>query len=456
MTMTAQPVVIEVTDVSKSYDRSSPLRTLLGLTRALPDVNDAARVVALRRVSFAISRGESVAIIGRNGSGKSSLLEIIAGTLTPTSGSARAHGRVAALLELGSGFDPGLSGRDNVFMNGLLLGLSRREIRARFDEIVAFADIGDVLDRPVSTYSSGMLVRLAFSVQVALDPDVLIVDEALSVGDFFFQQKCATLIKSLRDRGVTLLFVSHDMSLVRDVCTRALLLVAGQLVYDGEVGEACRRYYASGPSHAASHAAVETPVPGVVGLDRSEAVADETIDTQKRAPSLAETVSGALWSRWPVEPTLADQAGILVSVTLFADDGEPSSSFTMGDTAIVRVAYRLSSSKPIHVVIELTNRMGWLVTCIGTYSKRLDVGQGLSGYGRVCDVQIHLDVEAGEYSVRASLALAQDQPNLGAVVDTTPQLGPIRVTWDYARDIAPHLGLVGLPYSVSLSSAAAE
>jgi lipopolysaccharide transport system ATP-binding protein len=138
-------------------------------------------------VSFEVARGETVGIIGRNGSGKSTLLQMIAGTLTPTTGAVAVHGRVAALLELGSGFNPEYTGRDNVMLNGLLLGLTREEIQRRFDEIAAFADIGDAIDRPVKTYSSGMMMRLAFAVQVLTDPDILIIDEALSVGDFFFQ-----------------------------------------------------------------------------------------------------------------------------------------------------------------------------------------------------------------------------------------------------------------------------
>ena len=448
----AQQVAIEVSNVSKIYDRSSPLKTLLGLSRA-PDPNNANQIVALQGVNFTINRGESVAIIGRNGSGKSSLLEIIAGTLMPTIGSARAHGRVAALLELGSGFDPALSGRQNVFMNGLLLGLTKHEIRARFDEIVAFADIGDVLDRPVSTYSSGMLVRLAFSVQVALDPDILIVDEALSVGDFFFQQKCATLIKSLRDRGVTLLFVSHDMSMVRDVCARALLLAAGRLVYDGDVGEACRQYYVSGPSSGATP--LPTPSKTVAALrdDAASSDARATEKVVKTVGSLAETVSGALWSRWPVEAYDAlNRDAVLVSVSILNADREPSSSFPLGGKAVVRVAYLVKSDKPIHVAVEITNRMGWLITCIGTYSKRTNLRLATSGNGRICDIEIALDVEAGEYSVKISLALEHDSPNLGTVVDNTPPLGPLRVMWDYDKDIAPHLGLFGLPYSVSLTA----
>ena len=448
----AQQVAIKVSNVSKIYDRSSPLKTLLGLSRA-PDPHNANQIVALQGVNFTINRGESVAIIGRNGSGKSSLLEIIAGTLMPTIGSARAHGRVAALLELGSGFDPALSGRENVFMNGLLLGLTKHEIRARFDQIVAFADIGDVLDRPVSTYSSGMLVRLAFSVQVALDPDILIVDEALSVGDFFFQQKCATLIKSLRDRGVTLLFVSHDMSMVRDVCTRALLLSAGRLAFDGEVGEACRQYYASVPSTGVK------PVPppsGEISVLRDDAAAAHASASEpfvSTVGSLAETVGGALWSRWPVDAcALLNRDAVLVSVTLLSADREPSTLFSLGSKAVVRVAYQVTRDKPIHVAVEITNRMGWLITCIGTYSKRMDLSPSMRGHGRICDIEIELNVEAGEYSVKVSLALECDTPNLGTLVDSTPPLGPIRVMWDYDNDIAPHLGLVGLPFSASLTA----
>lgn len=447
-----QQVAIEVSGLSKTYDRSSPLKTMLGLP-SKPDARNSNQVVALHQVSFRIHRGESVAIIGRNGSGKSSLLEIIAGTLMPTIGSARSHGRVAALLELGSGFDPGLSGRDNVFMNGLLLGLSKREIGARYDEIVAFADIGDVLDRPVSTYSSGMLVRLAFSVQVALDPDILIVDEALSVGDFFFQQKCAALIKQLRDRGVTLLFVSHDMSMIRDVCTRALLLCAGHLIYDGEVGEACRLYYASGASSSALSTSNPVGTAGSVGKSAMKpddyAIAKIVLPTV----SLAETVKSALWSRWPLDhSTLQIKDAALVSATLLDRLGDPITSLPMGCKVVVRVAYWVAGSKPIHVAVELTNRMGWLITCVGTYSKRMDVGAEMLGNGRICDVELDLDVEAGEYSVRVSLALEQDSVNQGAVIDSTPQMGPIRVVWDYNKDIAPHLGLVGLPYAVSLNA----
>jgi len=190
-------------------------------------------IQALSHVEFNVESGDSLGIIGLNGSGKSTLLQIIAGTLQPSSGSVEVVGRVAALLELGSGFDPEFTGRENVFLNASILGLSQSEIEARYDAIVAFADIGDFIHRPVKTYSSGMMVRLAFAVQVHVDPDVLIVDEALSVGDARFQAKALTKIEEILKRGTTLLFVGHDLSAVKSFCNRALLLDKGQVIKSG-------------------------------------------------------------------------------------------------------------------------------------------------------------------------------------------------------------------------------
>ncbi|MCI0418226.1 MAG: ABC transporter ATP-binding protein, partial [Acidobacteria bacterium] len=169
---------------------------------------------ALRDVSFEVYRREALGIIGRNGSGKSTLLQILAGTLSPTWGEVKVQGRVAALLELGSGFNPEFTGRENVYLNASLLGMTKKQTDARFDEIASFAEIGDFIDQPVKTYSSGMVIRLAFAVQTAIEPEILIIDEALSVGDFFFQQKCARRMRELREKGTTLLFVSHDMAVV--------------------------------------------------------------------------------------------------------------------------------------------------------------------------------------------------------------------------------------------------
>lgn len=183
---------------------------------------------ALKDVSFEVKKGETVGIIGRNGSGKSSLLQIICGTLSPTSGSVTANGRISALLELGAGFNPEFTGRENVYLYAAVLGLSKEEIDARFDDIVAFADIGEFIEQPVKTYSSGMMVRLAFSVAINVDPEILIIDEALSVGDELFQRKCFSRIDAIRANGATILFVSHSGGQIVELCDRAILMDSGE------------------------------------------------------------------------------------------------------------------------------------------------------------------------------------------------------------------------------------
>lgn len=212
---------------------------------------------ALRDISFELQPGEAVGILGRNGAGKSTLLQIIAGTLEPTSGSVKTIGRITALLELGSGFNPEFTGRENVFLNAQILGLAREDTLARFDGIASFADIGDFIDQPIKTYSSGMLMRLAFAVQTVLDPNVLIVDEALSVGDAKFQEKCFRKLRRLREDGTTILFVSHDINAVTSFCDRAMLFNAGQLVDSGKPISVAKTYIESLYSDSSSKNAIE-------------------------------------------------------------------------------------------------------------------------------------------------------------------------------------------------------
>lgn len=188
---------------------------------------------ALQDISFTVRRGQTVGIIGRNGSGKSTLLQIICGTLTPSSGEVQVNGRIAALLELGSGFNPEFSGRENVYLNGAILGLSREQMEARFDEIAAFADIGEFLEQPVKNYSSGMQVRLAFAVSVCVEPDILVVDEALAVGDEAFQRKCFARIERIKEEGGTILFVNHGAQAVVQLSDKAILLDRGEVLCAG-------------------------------------------------------------------------------------------------------------------------------------------------------------------------------------------------------------------------------
>jgi len=197
---------------------------------------------ALHDVSFEVKKGETVGILGVNGSGKSTLLKIISGVLTPSNGSVSVNGRVSALLELGAGFNPELTGLENVYFNGTLMGYGKDEVSNRLDEILGFADIGEFIYQPVKSYSSGMFVRLAFAMATIVDPDILIIDEALSVGDVFFQQKCYKRLEELRNQGVTILFVTHSVGDVMQFCNRALLLHNGRLEHIGAADKTIRRY----------------------------------------------------------------------------------------------------------------------------------------------------------------------------------------------------------------------
>ncbi len=204
---------------------------------------------ALRDVSFSIDRGETVGIIGRNGSGKSTALKLIAGVMAPTEGEVRVAGRVSPLIELGAGFHPDLTGRENIHMNASILGMSSREIREQFDSIVQFAELADFIDTPVKRYSSGMYVRLGFAVAVHAQPDVLLVDEVLSVGDAYFQEKCLAKMHEFQRQGTTIVVVSHSLDLVADFCERAIWLDHGKIAAEGPAADAVQRYREMVPHH---------------------------------------------------------------------------------------------------------------------------------------------------------------------------------------------------------------
>lgn len=224
---------------------------------------------ALKDVSFEIKKGETVGIIGRNGSGKSTLLQMICGTLTPTSGGIQTNGRIAALLELGSGFNPEFTGRENVYMNAAVLGLTTEEVDEKFDDIVAFADIGDFIEQPVKIYSSGMLVRLAFSVVAHINPDILVVDEALAVGDYLFQQKCYKRIDELQTKGCSILLVTHDLSSIVQFCSKGYVFQNGQLVGGGSAKEAVNLYKSLSTSRNQEALAVTGGVEGILSTFKS-------------------------------------------------------------------------------------------------------------------------------------------------------------------------------------------
>ncbi len=234
-------IVVDVKDLSKRFGMySSPAERLFEILS--PFRRDSHKFWALKDVSFQLREGEALGVIGRNGSGKSTLLQVLCGVLRETSGQVSVNGRVSALLELGAGFHAEFKGRDNVYMNGAIMGLSHKEMDARFQAIADFAEIGDFMEQPIKTYSSGMFVRLAFACAVNIAPDILVVDEALGVGDAYFQQKCMQKIMEFRDKGGTMLIASHDMKTINTLCDSAILLNKGTVIEKGDPATVTHAY----------------------------------------------------------------------------------------------------------------------------------------------------------------------------------------------------------------------
>lgn len=287
---------------------------------------------ALKDVSFEVKKGETVGIIGRNGSGKSTLLQMICGTLSPTSGTINANGRIAALLELGAGFNSEFTGRENVYLNGALLGLSRSDVEERFDAIIAFADIGSFIDQPVKTYSSGMYVRLAFSIQANVDPEILIVDEALAVGDAYFVHRCMLRFNELQRSGTTILFVSHDANAVRNLCARAVWLVDGKIMEVGDSVKVADGYLA----HLFGRSLVTATPPGLIPViqEKSAGLKMETsipnID-RRLGDQRCEIVGIGLYdvSMNRISSSLNDQE-VIVRMTIRNHNLEPTVALAVG------------------------------------------------------------------------------------------------------------------------------
>lgn len=265
---------IRVSHLSKQYrigaspDEYRTVREAIGNLARLPArvlrrrTENRSAIWALKDVSFDVQPGETLGVIGRNGAGKSTLLKVLSRITEPTSGSVELRGRVASLLEVGTGFHPELTGRENVFLNGAILGMLRREIAAKFDEIVAFAEVEKFIDTPVKRYSSGMRLRLAFAVAANLDPEILVIDEVLAVGDALFQRRCIDRMKALAGRGCTLLFVSHNMEMVPVLCRQAIWLRGGELVESGGAAEVTERYLADLTTGCAGGALDDRPRSG--------------------------------------------------------------------------------------------------------------------------------------------------------------------------------------------------
>jgi lipopolysaccharide transport system ATP-binding protein len=327
---------------------------------------------ALRDVSFAIGPGEAVGILGRNGAGKSTLLQIIAGTLTPSTGAVQTSGRITALLELGSGFNPEFTGRENVFHNAQILGLSRAQAEEKLDDILSFADIGDFVEQPVKTYSSGMVMRLAFAVQTAVEPQVLIVDEALSVGDMFFQAKCMARINRLVDAGVALLFVSHDIGSVRQLCHRAVLLDGGVVREIGTAASVSDHYVRlqledrnqTEKKQSSKHVGGDNRI-NSSGTLRDESSNTQVNETEQILTEREQALKNILFERGreafnqrAMFNRMGNGDARIVNVTMFRGD-MPTTDFEFGENILIRVVVIVNKTlKNLNVSLKIRTLQG--------------------------------------------------------------------------------------------------
>jgi ABC-type polysaccharide/polyol phosphate transport system ATPase subunit len=329
---------IELRNVSKRYwkleERAMLLRSLLPFARPTRSP-----IYALRDIDLAVGRGETIGMIGRNGAGKTTLLRLLAGVTQPSRGVVRTAGRVAPLISVGVGFHPEMSGRENVYVNGMLLGLSARQLTQRFDDIVAFAELEDFIDTPVKFYSSGMFMRLGFSVAVHSDPSLLLVDEVLAVGDMSFQAKCLECMRGLQREGTSIVLVSHMMTAIRLLCPRVAVIEGGRLIFDGKPEGAIAEYY----KVLNASETVEAEGSGaVVVVGRELRGADST--AHYVAPDgEVEMVTRVRFAQRVVDPhvkfEILNELGVLVSTT-YSILGEPWRTFAVGEEVDVRVRFR--------------------------------------------------------------------------------------------------------------------
>ncbi|GAB6036726.1 ABC transporter ATP-binding protein [Fundidesulfovibrio butyratiphilus] len=449
----AQPQVV-VEGVSKVYHLYKRPQDRLRQMFALGGTKLYKEHWALKDVSFTVMPGESFGIIGRNGAGKSTLLQILAGVLQPSAGRVERPERVAALLELGSGFKPEFTGRQNIFVNAAVLGVPRKVTETRLDDIIAFADIGAHIDQPVRTYSSGMFMRLAFAVTISLKPEVLIVDEALAVGDVFFRQKCYARLEALMEEGVSVILVSHAMNDVAQFCRRALFLERGQVRFLGSAMEAVKLYMLAASGQAGRTAGQgegeARPLPEGFGQEDFWPAGDAFVD-----------LAGA----GRAESGLATCARVaLTDVT-----GAPCAAFEQGDTAIFYVEYRAEADIEVPVAgVELISDKGVIVFGKNTLQFDCLVPEWVPAESTLrFRYEVKLDLAVGEYTFGLGLTTmgAADyarradmtHPELDSrntVLSTLTGAGRLAVTFRSvgSRPVQlTHHGVADLPGSASLS-----
>lgn len=422
------PFAIEVDRVSKAYRLYPTPRH-----RALELLTFGAKTYhtnfwALSNVSLRVPAGATLGLVGNNGSGKSTLLQVIAGIVSPTSGRVTVSGRISSLLELGAGFNPEFTGRENVELYGVVMGMSRKETLERLPAIQAFAGIGEFLDRPVKSYSSGMFVRLAFSAAIHVSPDILLVDEALAVGDVVFQHQCIRRIREMQAAGTTIVFVSHDMGMVRSICTEAVLLEGGRIVAHADPATIADIYHAK---TASLEAATVTPRVVRANGDGAGSVAFHAEQGFDERVRLFRHGTGAAQIR---------------SVELIDVQGRPVNAVEFGGEVILRVHVQYHQDAPFSILgFSIRDKTGTDIVGTNTHEENVPLPPRRAGDTVVVDFRQRLPLAQGTYSVTTALAYDPSKPNYFDWVDNAlvltvlpPQSGKI-----------VH-GKVGLPVDIAV------
>ena len=387
---------IRVQDVSKMYKlygkNSDRVRDALGLTRKKLYKEH----YALHHLSFDVKKGETMGIIGTNGAGKSTILKIITGVLSPTEGNVQIDGRISALLELGAGFDMEYTGIENIYLNGTMIGFSREEIDRKLQDILDFADIGDFVYQPVKTYSSGMFVRLAFAVAINIDPEILIVDEALSVGDVFFQSKCYRKFEDFKREGKTILFVSHDLSAISRYCDRAILLNQGDKVYEGTPKEAIDIY---------KKVLVDQ-------FHKGSGTADAAAISSEEGGQALKSGENRWRDQFPVNPSLVEYGeknAEIIDYGLYDEKGLPTSNFIKGSECTVKMRIRARETvlEPIFA-FTIKNLKGIEICGTNTTMEKIPVPTMHSGDEHIVTFTQRIDLQGGEYLLSLGCTGYQD------------------------------------------------
>ena len=406
---------IEVTDVTKTYRKYARRKQFATIKSAIlsgtlvSDLNPDDTFHALRGVSFSVRPGCTFGIVGRNGSGKSTALKVVAGITKPTTGTVSVQGRISALIELGAGFHPEISGRENVFINGIMLGLTKREITKRFDEIVEFAELENFIDAPVKTYSSGMYMRLGFAVAIHVDPDVLLIDEVLAVGDESFTHKCLDKFAEFRRRNRTVLLVTHSLNLVERFCDEALWLNEGRARAMGDPRRVVSSYITDVEKQEERHMAA-TDARARAAIDQLDSSTPLAPSPQPLAPGSQATAPPAAQAAEPppdmfqaTEGRWGSREAEITGVELVGEDGQPAHVFFSGERVEIRLTVNAAAPLTDFVVgIGIFNVDG--VCAFGTNTNIEELkSDRLEGEGRVTFAVDALDLVAGTYKLDVAL-----------------------------------------------------